>query len=357
MSFRQLIAAALAALVWTGGASRAETGHSSFAGQTMRLSVNATAGSASDLLGRVFAPSISKRIPGTPTMVVENRPGAGGLVAANQFFNVVKPDGLNIGLLFGVVTAGLVGGETVRFAPAKFRWLGAVASTQVLLARKDLELKEPRDLLHPALPLVLAGPGHSSNDVANQLFLELIGAKYKHVVGFPGQPEQILALTTGEVNLVNAGLALYLSRREAIRHEAIYDALVQRGELTVAGAFQRNGAIPEIPTMPEVIGQLNPAAIKSTEFSAYRSIIGALRINFGFILPPGADEGLVQILRTAISDALYDPQTREQARQALSADYDFVDGPTAEQLVGQLAREMDADPGIGRTIGQLMYGR
>jgi tripartite-type tricarboxylate transporter receptor subunit TctC len=352
----KLIAAGMALLLASSDAVRAQ-GPLSFHGQTIRLAVNATAGSSSDLLGRILAPSIANRIPGAPNLVVENRPGAGGLVAANQLYNLAKPDGLTIGLLFGVVTAGLVGNDTVRFDPAKFRWLGAIASTQVLLARNDLQLKRPSDLLAPAQPLILAGPGHSSNDVANRLFLDMIGARYQHVAGFPGQPEQILALASGEVNLVNAGLALYLSRRDAIRSEGTYDAIVQRGELTVEGSFERNDAIREIATIPEVIERLNPRAMKSTEFSSYKSIVGALRVNFGFVLPPGASEKLVATLRTAIRTALADPLTRQEARNHLNADYDFVDGPTAERMVGSLADEMKEDPGIGRTIAHLMYGK
>src|SRR6185312_15372866 len=133
-------------------------------------------------------PAIATRLPGTPLIVVENRPGGGGLVAANDFFNTVKPDGLTIGLLCCIVTSGLVGGDNIRFDPSKFRWLGAVASTQVLLARNDLGLGTAHDLVNPAMPLVLAGTAQSSNDVANQLSLDMLGATYRHVLGFPGQP-------------------------------------------------------------------------------------------------------------------------------------------------------------------------
>jgi len=354
MRFRNLIALTTITIAATGSAPAAAFGQTSFEGQTIRLSVNATPSSASDLFGRLVAPAIANRIPGHPTVVVENRPGAGGMVAANQFFNAVKPDGLTIGLFFGVVTSGLVGGDNIRFAPTKFQWLGAVAATQVLLARKDLRLSTPRDMLKPAAPLVLAGTPNSSNDVANRLFLDMLGAKYKSVSGFPGQPEQILALTRGEVNLAVAALPIYLSRRDAIRHEGLYDAIVQRGELGLDGRFLRNASISELPTMVEVIEQANPAALKSVEFAAYRSIVGAFRLNWGFLLPPGADEATVRTLRTAIGAALSDPHVREQARQSLRTDYDFVDGEATASLLARLAREFDADPRIGALIRELM---
>ena len=73
--------------------------------------------------------------------------------------------------------------------------VGAISATQVLLARNDLGLKTPADLLKPAKPLVLASLGTgSTTDAANRLFLDMIGANYRYVTGYPGQAETILAL-------------------------------------------------------------------------------------------------------------------------------------------------------------------
>jgi tripartite-type tricarboxylate transporter receptor subunit TctC len=127
-----------------------------FEGQTIRLVIASTASGPTDTLARQFAPFIARHIPGKPAIVPENRPGGVGVIAANYMFSVAKPDGLTIGLMFGMVTQGLMRGEGVRYDPAQFQLLGAISQTQVLLARKDLALQSPRDLLKPAKPLVLA---------------------------------------------------------------------------------------------------------------------------------------------------------------------------------------------------------
>ena len=101
----------------------------SFAGKTIRLSVNFAAGGPADLLARQVAPFIAKHAPGKPTIIVENCTGAGGMVGANTMFNSAKPDGLTMGWLVGVTTQGLIGGDNIRFDPAKFRWLGALSQT------------------------------------------------------------------------------------------------------------------------------------------------------------------------------------------------------------------------------------
>lgn len=354
MAFRRLVTAATL-MVAAGASVTSGFGQTSFEGKTIRILVNFAAGGPADLLCRVFAPFIAKQIPGKPTIIVENRTGAAGMVGANSLFNTAKPDGLTIGFLVGITTQGLIGGESIKFDPAKFRWLGAVPQTQVLLARKDLKLNAPRDLLKPALPLVLADTGTTSTTgMSNRLFLNMIGASYRYVTGFPGQADSSLALARGEVNLDNGGLTAYLAHRDTIQREGLYDAIVQRGEFNADGTFRRNRLIPEFPTIAETIAELNPAALNSIEFSTNRSIVGAFAVHFGLMLPPGADDATVATLRKAIGEALNDPAARREVQDKLKTEYDFVDGPTSESVVGRLRSEFDADPRIGTLLNQLM---
>lgn len=342
------------ALAWSG-ASPAQT---SFEGQTIRLVIASTASGPTDTFGRQFAPFIARHIPGKPTVIIENRPGAVGAVAANYIYRVAKPDGLSIGLLFGMVTQGLMRGDGIQYEPAKFQLLGAVSATQVLLARKDLGLKSPRDLLKPAKPLVLASLGTgSTTDAANRLFLEMIGAPYKYVSGYPGQAEAVLAVARDEANLANFGHSAYLARRELIRKEGLYDAVVQRGELTPAGTFQRNKQLAELPTMVEVIGEINAPAFESTEFAAYRSIVGALAVHYSFALPPATSPAIVATLRKAVSEGLEDPEARRTVQTALKSDYEFIDGPGSQRIVERLRDEYNANAGIGQRLKLIMGGK
>jgi tripartite-type tricarboxylate transporter receptor subunit TctC len=344
--------AALIALTAMSGTGHAQT---TFDGQTIRVVIASTASGPTDVVGRQFAPFISKHTPGKPTIVVENRPGAAGAVAANYFYNVAKPDGLTIGLTFGMVTQGLMQNAGIKFDPAQFNILGAVSATQVLLARKDLGLKAPRDLLKPATPLVLAGLGSGSTaDAGNRLFLDLIGATYKYVGGYPGQAEAILSVARGETNLANATHSAYLARRDAIRKEGLYDAFLQRGELTAAGTFKRNVQLPEMPTTIEAIEQIAPAASKSGDFAAYRSIIGALAVHYSFVLPPKTAPAIVETLRKTLSAAADDPEARRVIKASLRSDYEFLDGPASQKIVERLRQEYAADPRIGQRLKQIM---
>lgn len=327
----------------------------SFQGQTIRLVIASTASGPTDTVGRQFAPFIAAHIPGKPTIVIENRPGAVGAIAANYIYNVAKPDGTYIGLLFGMVTQGLLKGDGIQYEPAKFNMLGSVSATQVLLARKDLDLKTARDLTKPSKPLVLASLGSgSTTDAANRLFLDMIGAPYKYVTGYPGQAEAVLAVARGEANLANFSHSSYLARRESIRKEGLYDAILQRGELTPAGTFQRNKQLAEIPTMVETIAEIAPAAQKSADFAAYRSIVGALAVHYSFVLPPSAKPDVVATLRKAVNDGLEDPEARRTVQASLKSDYEVVDGAGSQRLVERLRDEFAADPKIGERLKQIM---
>lgn len=346
------ISSAFVSLTIATGAALAQT---TFDGQTIRVVIASTASGPTDVVGRQFAPFIAKHTPGKPTIVVENRPGAAGAVAANFFYNVAKPDGLTIGLTFGMVTQGLMQNDGIKFDPAQFSILGAVSATQVLLARHDLALKTPRDLLKPANPLVLAGLGSGSTaDAGNRLFLDLIGATYKYVGGYPGQAEAILSVARGETNLANATHSAYLARRDTIRKEGLYDAFLQRGELTAAGTFKRNVQLPDMKTTIEAIEELAPAALKTGDFAAYRSIIGALAVHYSFVLPPKTPPAIVETLRKALAAAAEDPEARRIIQASLRSDFEYVDGPSSQKIVERLREEYAADPRIGQRLKQIM---
>ena len=273
-------------------------------------------------------------------------------------YAVAKPDGLTIGLMFGMLTQGLMRGDGIQYDPAKFNILGAISATQVLLARNDLKAKSARDLLKPAKPLVLASLGSgSTTDAANRLFLGMIGAPYKYVTGYPGQAEAVLAVARDEANLANFSHSAYLARRESIAKEGLYDALIQRGELTPAGTFQRNKQLAELPTMVEAIAEINPAALKGADFASYRSIVGALAVHYSFVLPPKASPAVVEALRKAVSAGIEDPEARRTVQAMLKSDYEFIDGPGSQRIVERIRDEYGADPRIGERLKQIMTSK
>jgi tripartite-type tricarboxylate transporter receptor subunit TctC len=352
----ELLAAAACVSVIAGAPECAA--QPSFEHQTIRLMIGTSTGGPLDLLGRQVAPHLAARLPGKPQIIVENRPGAASLVATNYVSGVAKPDGRTVGLVFGIVTQGLVGGSNIKFDLAKLGWVGAVSQTQVMLARNDLGIKSPRGLLKPAKPLVLATVGSTTpTNIADRLFLGMIGATYRLVAGYPGQNETVLAATRGEANLVNAGHSLYLARRESLQREGVLAAVLQRGEMQADGTFRRNRQLPEIPTMVEAVRELNAGALSGADFATYQNLVGALAVQYSFIVPTATPREILDVVRRALSAALNDPQVRATIQASMKSEYDFVDGAASERIVKELQAAYARDVRIGRRLKELMEGK
>src|SRR4029079_915388 len=121
----------------------AQTVEEFYKGKSLTLIIGTGRGGVFDAFGRLLARHLGRHVPGHPSIVVQNMPGAGSLVAANHLFNVAPRDGSTFGLIArNMPLLGLLGTNTnVRFDPRKFTWLGSSSNfsndAYVLLARKD----------------------------------------------------------------------------------------------------------------------------------------------------------------------------------------------------------------------------
>ena len=119
--------------------SSAHAADSFFAGKTMHIMVAASPGGGFDAYSRMLARHMPRHIPGNPTIIVQNRPGAGGRITANYMYNKAKPDGLTMGMwIGGLILQQYLGDRGVRFDAAKFEWVGApVRIHNVCMAHKS----------------------------------------------------------------------------------------------------------------------------------------------------------------------------------------------------------------------------
>src|SRR5581483_9933650 len=115
-------------------AARAQDVASFYRGKTVKVIVSTTTGNGYDFYGRTVARHLSKHLPGNPTMLPQNMPGAGGITAANHFYNLAERDGTVIGLLQNTVPfEPLFDNKAARFDATKFNWLGSPNSEVSLL--------------------------------------------------------------------------------------------------------------------------------------------------------------------------------------------------------------------------------
>jgi tripartite-type tricarboxylate transporter receptor subunit TctC len=196
---RLVMAAALAAPV--GGPALAQDVAGFYRGKTITMIVGSSAGGGYDLYGRLIARHMGKHIPGNPSFVVQNMPGAASNVAASHIYNVGAKDGTVIGAIFmGAVVDPLFGSKArPTHDISKFHFIGnANKDVYVCLIRADAPVKSFGEVMDKELVLGSSAEGASTRDFP-MVLKNLLGAKFRIVSGYPGTREINMALERGEV--------------------------------------------------------------------------------------------------------------------------------------------------------------
>ena len=184
-----------------------------YAGKNITLYIGSTPGGGYDSYARLVARHLGEHIPGHPTIVPVNMPGAGSNKLAYYIYAVAPKDGTAIGAIFpGAIMEPLIGDKPVQHDPSKFSYVGSannevficivrsdapVKTFKDVFTTRDAARRERRGRIDPRLPAVLDN---------------LLGAKFKLVLGYPGSREMMLAIEQGEVEGV-CGIARLELRR------------------------------------------------------------------------------------------------------------------------------------------------
>ncbi|HWP59092.1 MAG TPA: tripartite tricarboxylate transporter substrate-binding protein [Candidatus Acidoferrales bacterium] len=173
-----------------------------YEGKTITLVVGYKPGGGYDRYARLVAKYLPKYIPGNPSVIVQNMPGANSIIAANYVYGVAKPDGLTIGTFNnGLVIGQLTKVEGIRFDLTKFSWLGSLASDAAVFAlRADSPYKTVDDIRKAKEPIVIGstGPGSSTYDFP-VLLKEFAGFNIRLVAGYSSSADVMLAIERKEV--------------------------------------------------------------------------------------------------------------------------------------------------------------
>ena len=175
----------------------------SFAGKTVTIIVGYKPGGGYDATARLLARHLPKHIPGKPTIIVQNMPGANSMIAANHVFSVAKSDGLTLGTFNrNLPIAQLTKVEGVKFDMRKFVWVGSAASEATILAiRSDLPYKTVEDLKKADKPIVIGATGPGANTYDFPLLLkDLLGLNLKIVSGYSSSADIMLAIERKEAD-------------------------------------------------------------------------------------------------------------------------------------------------------------
>jgi tripartite-type tricarboxylate transporter receptor subunit TctC len=294
---------ALAALALSAGPADATT-HDFYKGKTVRIVVGFAAGGGFDTYARAISRHMSRHIPGTPTIIVENMAGAGSLIAANHLYRIAKPDGLTMAhFIGGLFMLQVFGRPGVEFDSRKFEYVGVPVSDNSACAftrasgitsiEKWLAAKTP-------VKVGAVAPGSTTDDVP-KILAAAIGVPLQVVSGYKGTADIRLAAEGGEV----AGCCWGW---ESIR--ATWRKGIETGEVAIVIQTQ---TAPDIPSVPLAM------SFAKTEEARQLIKVGiqdAGAITRPFVLPPGTPKDRVQLLRKAFLDTLKDPEFLLDAQKA-----------------------------------------
>src|SRR5499425_1816837 len=302
-----------------------------YQGKSIRFIIGSQAGSLYDLWARLFADHMGKYIAGNPAIVGQNIPGAGSVIAANQMYNVAKPDGLTIGaLLPGIYMDQLIGRKEVQFDWARFHWIGTPEQTEwVFVTRRDSPYKSIEDIRAAKEP---PKPGTGSFlYLVPKLMEETLGTKFTMITGYQGGPDVDLAMERGEVHCRAVSTTAYFGREPYLTwgKNGFVRPLAQTGK-------KRESSLTDVATLYELMNQYK------TPDAGRRLATVILAANvFGrpIATPPGVPSERVRILREAWNKTVKDTEFLAEAKKR-----GWPVEPVAGEELESLAKEVIAQP-------------
>jgi tripartite-type tricarboxylate transporter receptor subunit TctC len=295
-----------------------------FKGKTLRLIVGIGVGSGYDINARLLARHMANHIPGQPTIIVQNQPGAGSLTMTNALYNTGPFDGTVMGASFnGMPTTPLLQPGGARFDSVKLNWLGSTnRETQAMYVWHTSPAQVLEDAKTKEVVIGAQAPGSTQFDypvLANKLF----GYKFKVVTGYESTPKIHLAMESGEVH----GTIANWSTLKAINPSWIAEKKIR---IVAQWALRKNAELADVPMFLD-------QAKTDPERAALALMLARLEYGRPFFLPPNVPAPRVEALRRAFDATMKDPAYLAEADK-LKIEVDPLAGEEVAALVEQVSR-------------------
>ncbi|MDF2116658.1 tripartite tricarboxylate transporter substrate-binding protein [Roseiarcaceae bacterium H3SJ34-1] len=272
--------------------------------KVVSLYVGYTAGGGYDVYGRIVARYMGAHLPGNPTIVVQNMPGAGSVRLANWLYSVAPKDGTAFGIVArGVAFDTLLGLPGASYDATKFNWIGSANNevsvcvawhTSGITSFEQTKEKE----------MIVGGTGGSADtDQFPKVFNGVLGTKYKMVVGYPGGNDINLAMERGEVQgrCGWSWSSVKSTQPEWLRSKKI-NVLVQL-------SLEKHPDLPDVPLIMDLAQTPLQKGVFQLVFA--RQVLGR-----PFLAPPGMPADRVANLRKAFADTMQDKELLAEAERA-----------------------------------------
>lgn len=324
-----VFAAAIGVLAMAACPLAAQTPEQFYRGKAVNMIIGFDVGGGYDIYARLGARHLGDYVPGTPKIVPQNMPGAGGLAAMNYLYRVAAKDGSVIGATHANIALGqVIGGNNIEYDARKFNWLGRLTSTIVVhyvwhtsptKTFADLKTRET----------MTAGTGPSSDSVVLPRVLNaILGTKFRVITGFKGTADANLAIERGEVEMA-------VKPWEAVKSENAEWLRDKKINLLIQYSVNRHRDLPDLPTIVERMETEDQRQIM-------RLFVSTSEIGRTMVIPPDVPKDRVDALRSAFDKMMQDSTLIAEAEK-LKLDLDPLGGADLQKVVASM---FDVTPAV-----------
>ena len=273
-----------------------------YKGKSIDMIIGYPPAGSNDVYARLVARHLGKHIPGNPAVVPKNMPGAGSFLALAHMYNLAAKDGLTIGI--GAPTSALdekLGTQGVRFKTAELNWIGRVDSLiNMVFLWHTSPVKTFADAQKMESKLSGTGVG-STVSVYPLVTNNVLGTKFKLIMGYKGSAEAQLAVERGEVDGHSTSWTAV-----KVGHPDWYPE--KKISIIVQYALKRHPELKDVPSVVELARNDEERAILS-------AVMNATEVGTAFMTTPGVPADRLTALRRAFDAMTKDPEYIEDANK------------------------------------------
>ena len=304
-------------------AGMASAQESFFKDKTIHVIVGHPPGGSYDFYARLAADMLRVYLPEAKAVIVENKPGGGGLIAMSWLYNQAPRDGTVLGLLPETVgNTQLMEPDVAKWDVRKLNYIGSFSPVNsVFMRRKNSPSKTPEDMKRQET--IVGCTGTTAQSYQYPALLKVLGNfKYKMICGYPGANEYTVALERGEIDLVSSAWNSW---------KVTHQSQMKSGDLVpvVQAGLKRTRDLPDVPLMQELVD--DPVAKKVIEFTSAGAQIGR-----ALVAPPGLPAERVAQLRAIFDKMTSDPAMIELATKR-GLDLEPSTGTTVQRYSDEIA--------------------
>ena len=309
-----------------------------YKGKTIDLYIGYSAGGGYDVYARALARHMGRFIPGNPTILPKNMPGAGSLVLANWLYNVAPRDGTAFGIIArGTAFDPLLGSTKAQFDASKFNWIGSMNDeVSVCVAWHTTGITTLEQVQRKELTVGGSGPV-ADTDQFPKVLNATIGTKFKIVTGYPGGNDIDLAMERGEV----MGRCGWSWSSVIATHKSWIDD--KKINVLVQLSLSKRVDLPHVPLIMDY-------AKTEEQKQIFKLVFARQPMGRPFLAPPGIPAERVTVLRKAFMDTMKSSEFLAEAEK-MQLEINPVSGDAVQTIVQEVYRTPKA---VAAAVAQMV---